>query len=328
MVKISIPLLLLAALLDNNSRGVNAAGNDEEELIETIGVTPQETTNKTSYKCTFRNLWTKERHPQNFPKELGRWGGPIMYTHTLQFQPWANGKSVTPGIEKIAEDGFTDTFIQEMDQQGTQVKDYSNNPGNGFFVSDEDFVHMPPIEANFAFPYLSVIAGMSPSPDWYTGFYSFWLIDENARNWYDHIKIQTFAWDAGSDAGTTYDSSNSDLDPGIAISRFRGATKLEGGELQGPDGDFPPVGEWECFLVVGDEPLIMPECDYFANPCCNETDTENCGNLLPNGATPQLSPAYAQVLAESGGGDKSGAMQHFPVVALVVGLSAMQWILA
>jgi len=77
-----------------------------------------------------------------------------------------------------------------MQQQGEAVKAWSENEDFGFFVREADFVHMPPMETDFQFPYLSVMAGMSPSPDWYTGFYSFWLIDEYSQTWYDHIKIQ------------------------------------------------------------------------------------------------------------------------------------------
>ena len=213
-----------------------------------------------------------------------------------------------------------------MDQQGEQVLAYADDPG--FFVAQKDFIHMPPLEADFTYPHLSAMAGMSPSPDWYTGFYSFWLIDEYSRTWYDHIKIQTYPWDAGTDAGTTYDSLVSDLDPPLPIERFIPRTAPEGGELRGADGEtVPVVAEWECFLVVGDEPFVMPDCDYFANPCCNETDKVNCGAMLPNGSPPKLSDEYREILENSGNGG-SGAMQHFSLIALVAGLSAMQWILA
>lgn len=99
MAKISIPLLLLATLLE---RG-DAAGNEEDVLIQNVGVLSQTAPNTTSYQCTFRNLWSKETHPKNYPKELARWGNPIMWTHTLQFTPWSSGNLVTRGVEKVAE---------------------------------------------------------------------------------------------------------------------------------------------------------------------------------------------------------------------------------
>jgi len=177
-----------------------------------------------------------------------------------------------------------------MDQQGEQVHDHSEYPGGGFSVQNTTFVHLPPIEATLECKYLSMAAGMQPSPDWFTGFYSFWLIDEYTQTWYDHFKIQVSPWDAGTDAGTTYESLDNDLNPPQPVQRFRpGMNPSE--ELSGVDGSYPSVGELECFLVVGDTDIEMPDCDWFANPCCNETDNVNCEALLPNGAAPTLSPS-------------------------------------
>lgn len=308
--------------------GVNSAGNEEKLLIETKSAISQNTEEKITYKCTFRNLWTKDRQPKNFPKTLGRWNGPLMWTHTLQYQPWHAGFAVTRGVEKLAEDGYTDTLIQEFLNQGKQVfhwSDYNTvDSQGGFWVREKEFVHMPPITTNKDFPYLSVMAGMSPSPDWYTGFYSFWLIDEYSRTYYDHLKIQTYAWDAGTDAGTTYKSLKSDLDPPLPIERFVPRTAPENGELRGPDGDVPVVAEWECFLNVGDEDMILPDCDWFANPCCNETDKQNCGALLPNGAVPEISEELAGVQENS---EISGAFNMFSLSAIFAGLTVVQWFL-
>lgn len=186
-----------------------------------------------------------------------------------------------------------------MTQQSEQVQAFSEYDDFGLFVNNTDFVHLPPIEASSQYPFLSMMAGMSPSPDWFTGFYSFWLVDEYSRTWYDHLKIQVKPWDAGTDAGVTYMSLDSDLDPPEIAQRLTPRNAPEGGELLGPDGTtVPNVGEMECFLVVGDEELILPDCDWFANPCCNETDTTNCGATLPNGALPQISPEYTDTPPE------------------------------
>lgn len=99
-MKISAPLILVLSL--SLFEGADAAGN-EEKAYKTKSTISENIQNRTSYQCTFRNLWTKERQPKNFPSELGRWGGPIMWTHTLQFQPWRANFGVTRGVEKLAE---------------------------------------------------------------------------------------------------------------------------------------------------------------------------------------------------------------------------------
>jgi Spondin_N len=217
-------------------------------------------------------------------------------------------------------------LIQEMDQQGEAVLDHQEYSAQKWFVTERDFVHIPAIEASFLYPYMSMMAAFSPSPDWYTGFYDFWLIDEYSRTWYDHLKIQLKPWDAGTDSGETYESLDSDLEPPIVIQRFVPNNAPKGGELKSPNGTtIPVVGEIECFLVVGETLIEMPECDWFANPCCNETDTVNCNRTLPNGAVPKMTPEYQEVLANSANAP-SGAMQTFSF-AIVAALSLMQWVL-
>ena len=75
-------------------------------------------------------------------------------------------------------------------------------------------------------------------------------------------------------------------------------------------------------MVVGDEDMILPECDWFANPCCNETDKKNCGATLPNGAVPELSPEYAEVL-ENSDNRGSGAHQQLTFGVIFAGLAAI-----
>lgn len=110
-MKLASPLLsfILATLFFLEKQVADAAGNEEDVLIENVGVTIGDTNERISYQCTFRNLWTKERQPVRFPEELGGWAGPILWTHTLQFQPWSREKAVTRGVEKLAEVRMTKT---------------------------------------------------------------------------------------------------------------------------------------------------------------------------------------------------------------------------
>ena len=85
-----------------------------------------------------------------------------------------------------------------MEAQGEAVLDHSESSQQKWFINERDFVHIPPVESSFQFPYLSMMASIMPSPDWYSGFYSFWLIDEYSNTWYDHLKIQVKPWDAGT----------------------------------------------------------------------------------------------------------------------------------
>jgi len=103
MITMEKAMLLLAAGSSFLTSGALAAGNQENVLVKNAGVTPQTSTDRISYQCTFRNLWTEDRHPVNFPFGQAGWAGPILWTHTLQYVPWPEGDAVTRGIKKLAE---------------------------------------------------------------------------------------------------------------------------------------------------------------------------------------------------------------------------------
>lgn len=72
-------------------------------LLHSVGEVPVSTTERVTYQCTFRNLWTKERNPINYPEEDARWDGPLLWTHTTEFMPWQEGQMCSPGVQKLAE---------------------------------------------------------------------------------------------------------------------------------------------------------------------------------------------------------------------------------
>lgn len=182
-------------------------------------------------------------------------------------------------------------------KQVDQVLDWSD--AEGFSTRQKDFIHLPPVETSADFPYLTFMAPMTPSPDWYTGFYNYSVLDQYSLTYFDHVKIQTYAWDLGTDGGSTYQQTDLNLNPRFPVQRIVSDNAPETGELAGPSGgDMPVVGELECILVLGETPMILPSCDYFADPCCNETNTnkETCRNELTYEETPVLSPEYSDVL--------------------------------
>jgi len=277
-------LLVVLAAFQKDKNSVVVSGAEWDVLVQNVGETSTQTTDKTRYYCTFRNLWTEERHPYKYPG-LAYWSAPLIFSSTLQYIPWQTGFAVTSGIEKIAEFGFNDVFIDELEFAGEQAYDYAEY-SDKWFVNTQSFVHIPPVEVTSGYRYLTSIAAMKPSPDWFTGLYSFWAVDEYTNTWYDHLIIQTYAFDAGTDTGTEYESITSDTLYKDLVKQFN--TKNVPDEyiyLNAARDDVLPVAEWECYLHVGDSDLIMPDCDWFNDPCCNETDPCEVKGLLGFGET-------------------------------------------
>jgi hypothetical protein len=59
-------------------------------------------TNTKKYYCTYRNLWTKIDHPNEYP-QFARLSDFILYSSTTGFLPWLIGRQTTVGVETLAE---------------------------------------------------------------------------------------------------------------------------------------------------------------------------------------------------------------------------------
>jgi hypothetical protein len=59
-------------------------------------------TNTKKYYCTYRNLWSKIDHPQDYP-QFARLSDFILYSSTTGFLPWRIGRQTTVGVETLAE---------------------------------------------------------------------------------------------------------------------------------------------------------------------------------------------------------------------------------
>mmetsp|Transcript_3387 Transcript_3387/g.7089 ORF Transcript_3387/g.7089 Transcript_3387/m.7089 type:complete len:401 (-) Transcript_3387:22-1224(-) len=263
--------------------------------------------NSTHYFCIMRGLWNPFNHPKKYPN-LARMSNPIMYSSTKQYMPWLINRATTWGVEKIAETGFTDTFKIETKAAGDMINDIQE--GRGFFIDQEDpeknYAYMPGIKVTPDFPFLSGLAGMSPTPDWFTGFYLLDVIDEYDRTFWNRMIIHTYPWDAGTDDGDTYMSVDQDLDPPKAIQRIT-PKNAPNGIFLSPDGrEVRPVAEWDCALHVCEEgeeycepdnwppengcdmlkyPGCETECDPGFDPVCEECQPKPKPIIL--GAAPE-----------------------------------------
>ncbi|MGI9463847.1 MAG: hypothetical protein ACR2OM_07905, partial [Aestuariivirgaceae bacterium] len=58
---------------------------------------------------------------------------------------------------------------------------------------------------------VSFVTMIAPSPDWFTGAADIALI-RNGK-WIDELEIVLWAWDSGTDGGTTYNADDDDTQP-------------------------------------------------------------------------------------------------------------------
>jgi hypothetical protein len=167
-------------------------------------------------------------------------------------------------VLSLSQDGSTQTFGVEARQAGQVVNTYVE--GMAKTIDQEhwtkNYIFIPGITVSADFNFVNGIVGFVPSPDWFTGFYLFDTIDEYDRTYFNRFLLHTYPWDAGTDGGETYTSTDIDLDPPVIVSRIypQNAPGANGNIFVSPqDGSVKPTGEFECRLHVC--PLENPECE-------------------------------------------------------------------
>ena len=173
----------------------------------------------TTYTLTFESTWSASTHSTNFPSNP-HFSGLIGSTHNLSSSLWEEGSTASDGIESMAETGsksaLKDIIKTLIDSNDAQVTIDGGNIGNSpgsvsvtFSISEE-------------FPYVSVVSMLAPSPDWFVGVSGVNL--RESGDWVAEKVINLYLYDAGTDSGPDYTSSNNDTNPKENISKLTSTT--------------------------------------------------------------------------------------------------------
>ena len=157
-----------------------------------------------TYRITFTPNFTDQSHPTDYPNNAG-FGPMMVVAHSASVNVFREGQAASNGFETYVEEGQTSSLEVEL----TSVGD-TNLPtvriGNEINANGSDFIDIV-VTPNTT--RLSFIAKLSPSPDWFVGFDSFDLVNPD-DSLVSEIELTLSAFDAGTDAGTTYESANED----------------------------------------------------------------------------------------------------------------------
>lgn len=162
-----------------------------------------------TYDVTFESNFSAETHPVEFP-DTGHFTTHIGATHNADYSYWAPGNVSQEGIKVLAEMGLSEPTEQEVAMAiaaGTA----------------DQFIRMPAegtrsFRVASRFPLISMASMIAPSPDWFIGFH-----DVNLReggDWVEEIRIDAWAYDAGTDSGPTYRSPDEATEPFEPIARI------------------------------------------------------------------------------------------------------------
>lgn len=185
------------------------------------------------YEVTFNSTWSQQTHPEDFPVGSAHFSGLVGAAHNASSNFWKKGKIASSGIEVMAETGGKSALINEIN---TQI-----DSGHAKAVLSGGGISRSPGEVSITFemtqqyPLVTLVSMIAPSPDWFVGVSGLSLIADG--QWVDTLEVPLFAYDAGTDSGERYTSSNSDTQPKAAIQRFETAPFLVNGTVT-PLGTF------------------------------------------------------------------------------------------
>jgi len=178
------------------------------------------------YKVVFDGTWSSQSFPKDFPL-LAHFSGIIGATHGDGFSIFKEGGTATDGLEHLSEEGKHTPLDQEIDaaiKAGTA----------GTLIETKDPLRKLPgevvttFEIDEAHPMVSFVAMIAPSPDWFTGVSAVNLRENGA--WVQEKTVTLYAWDAGTDSGTTYRGFDKDMKPRGEIRMNDSAYFVMGGQ--------------------------------------------------------------------------------------------------
>jgi len=184
-------------------------------LLAAVLVPPARAATSTArYTVRFDSIWSAATHPVDYPP--GAHYSPLIGTvHNDGVLFWQQGQLASEGIERMAEQGRSQPFDQEVAAAvaAGNAREFLEVPG---FRSPGAITLDFTIEA--AKPFVTLVAMLAPSPDWFVGVSGLPLMENG--DWVAEKRVTLWPWDAGTDSGTTYAAENRDTNPAQPIRRI------------------------------------------------------------------------------------------------------------
>ena len=163
------------------------------------------------YRVTFRATWSPATHPDRFPSN------PHFSHGNVRF--WEASGIASPGIKQMAELGATSPLDSTIRAAIDAGQAQSLLLGGG--ISSSPGETSLELTVTREFPYLTLVAMIAPSPDWFVGVSARNLLESG--DWPAQIVFELFPYDAGTDGGNIYDASDLDTRPQEPITRIDAA---------------------------------------------------------------------------------------------------------
>lgn len=165
------------------------------------------------YDITFTSVWNATDHG-TLPGSA-HWSKLVGANHNSNVTFLQMGQIASAGIEDIAEKGDNDEF-EDNEVNPTIPTDTEQYINGGSLGSATGTIMINNLTVSEDYPLLTLISMIAPSPDWMIAINSIDL--RESGNWKPLITIDLFPYDAGTDNGANYTSSDSNNTGGTITS--------------------------------------------------------------------------------------------------------------
>lgn len=210
--------------LSFTAKAYDAASNVATSSAVTVSVNisteppaPLVCTGSATYNFSFTAQWDATTHPYEFPPNP-HFSGFIGATHNDSVNLWKTGTLASAGIQQVAETGNKTNLTAEINAAialGSVDELISQGPLPSVKVGDKLEFSFTATPEHSVFSIVSMIA---PSPDWFVGLSGTELCQNG--EWVDSFSRDAFAYDSGTDSGTSYTSANLATSPAVQVFRI------------------------------------------------------------------------------------------------------------
>jgi hypothetical protein len=164
------------------------------------------------YWLELKVVWSSETHPYEFPPDA-HFSDLIGASHYSRYVLFSDGQTASSGLELLAENGRASILQAEMAEAARRNRVGATFTGEG--LATVPGVMTAEFEVHASHSLVSVATMIAPSPDWFTGVSGVDLARQGA--WIDRLELPLWAWDAGTDSGTTYAAADLDTQPRASV---------------------------------------------------------------------------------------------------------------
>ena len=137
-----------------------------------------------------------------FPEGVDSAPPVAFFSHPMGESPWELGGMASAGLKTLAETGDSSEFNAEAEAAGYTLY-YTESDAVQAWIQMALTGGEATIEVEHEQPCFTYAQMIAPSPDWFIGFSSVCLVDEN-EEWITNVELEAVAYDAGTAAGMEY----------------------------------------------------------------------------------------------------------------------------